>query len=333
MRILVTGSRGFIGRHVAHALRTQAHAVTGVDIRPPGDANGQDEHCDDYTHFIGAVEAGMFDAVIHHAAITNTAVEHSDELHHINVIGVAGLGAACAASSTRFIHASSASIYGQLTDPLRPAEVGDEVERSRCTGPLNAYAASKLAAEQALTATAKLDFLALRYTNVFGVGELPKGITACILSQLVYQAAAGTQLRLFSDTLSAARDFLPVSRVVASIVHALGPCSNAHGIHNLGSGVSVTFSELIGWICAFDADVVREIALIPNPFISRYQYVTRVSQTGTDALLDHTPIRVRDIRDATRRLYEHYQSLPLAQALLNDDWTASAELLVPVAEN
>jgi ADP-L-glycero-D-manno-heptose 6-epimerase len=264
----------------------------------------------------------MFDAVIHYAAITDTTVEPSEELYRINVRGSASLGWACATSNTRFIHASSASVYGLLEDPLRPAEVGDEVDRRRCTGPLNAYAESKLAADQALTAIANLDFLALRYTNIFGVGELSKGRTASILSQLLYQAATGSQLRLFSDTLTAARDFLPVSRVVASIVRALGPRSDTHGIHNLGSGVSVRFSELIDWICTFETDVAREVALIPNPLADRYQYVTRVSQTETDELLGHTPIRACDIREATRCLYEHYQSLPLAGAPHSDDWTA-----------
>lgn len=130
MRLLLTGSRGFIGRHVALALRTRAHDVTGVDLRPLDNADDSGEHCRDYTTFMGAVESGTFDAVIHHAAITNTAVEQSDELHQVNVIGAAGLGRACAKSGTRLIHASSASVYGQLTDPLRPAEVGDDVDRA-----------------------------------------------------------------------------------------------------------------------------------------------------------------------------------------------------------
>lgn len=288
MRILVTGTAGFIGSHIANHLASKsAHIdVTCVDVRAPrSEAHARlTTEVKPYRALLPRVSAGAFDVVVHQAAITNTLVSKSPELSDINVEGVGDLATACARSSTRMVFASSASIYGAITSD-RAVRVGDENVKAICGGPLNPYGVSKLQAERRLADTDGLQYTAFRYTNVFGSGESPKGTMACILTQMIKRAVAGAEVDLFSDTLDASRDFVPVSRVVeavtcAALEHRSVPSGS---VYNLGSGVSIRFAEIVEWLCMLAPGGRLRLNLIPNPVSGRYQYRTRVFTLDTES--------------------------------------------------
>jgi ADP-L-glycero-D-manno-heptose 6-epimerase len=121
-----------------------------------------------------------------------------------------------------------------------------------------------------------LEWIGLRYTNVFGDDEADKGEMASILSQLVRQAARSGEIRLFEDSLTAARDYIPVEAVARTIVQ-LARQANAAAVYNLGSGFAVSFAELVEWCAQLYRGATGNslrVQLVANPKPAAYQYFT-----------------------------------------------------------
>ena len=150
MRILLTGSSGWLGRFLAPRLRTLGHAVIGLDV-----AAGAD------TQVLGSVaDRALVDRVF--AVHLPQAVIHAGALHKPDIIrypaqafidtNVTGtlnlLEAAVAAGHDRFIFTSTTSLM--ISDAIRRETAGHAVWLDESTGPLaprNIYGVTKLAAE------------------------------------------------------------------------------------------------------------------------------------------------------------------------------------------
>jgi nucleoside-diphosphate-sugar epimerase len=91
MNVLVTGSRGFIGRHVARALVARGATVTGWDVRPPAEAEPGYRSLTidllDRARVADALAALAPDAVVHLAARTDLDGRTPAE-YAVNVDGV-----------------------------------------------------------------------------------------------------------------------------------------------------------------------------------------------------------------------------------------------------
>lgn len=309
--ILVTGAAGFIGAHLAVACERAGFAVTAVDPRPvrvpvtdiiDGPAGS--------ARVVADVRSGRYRAVLHQGGISSTLEPDVDLLHAVNVGESLALAEACAAAGTPFAYASSHSVYGAIHGRFAVTE-HDVDDPDRCTGPLNAYAQSKLMLDRAMASRFGSDatWAGYRYTNVFGTGEEQKGSTASIIHQLLRQAARGERLRLFADTLSACRDYVPVEVVVDTMLAAIAEPPPA-GVYNLGSGVPVSFAELLRWCGELRTDGVLDVRLVPNPMRDRYQYWTCADQNLTGAVL--APARARtvdEVRTAAWQLYRSFDAV------------------------
>lgn len=222
--VLVTGSAGFIGRHIVAACSRSGWAVTAVDRRDQRMHDGRAETIREDAaapSLLDRVRDGEFAAVVHQAAITDTLADDTHLVVQENVCVPWRLAQACADSGTVFVYASSSSVYGN-TAARRPIAETDVDNRSVCSGPLNLYAVSKLALDRAMSGrNDHLSWVGLRYTNVFGAGEEPKGSMASILSQVLRRAARRERIDLFDDTLHACRDYLPVAALTETVVRLL----------------------------------------------------------------------------------------------------------------
>ena len=94
MKILITGSSGFIGSTLIAGLRNDGHVVVGIDVRPP---RWRDAHADDHTLDITdanalhlAMDRWQPNTVIHLAARTDISTD-SVVKYHANIEGVANL--------------------------------------------------------------------------------------------------------------------------------------------------------------------------------------------------------------------------------------------------
>lgn len=313
--ILITGAAGFIGRHTVAAFQQAGHRVTALDLRE-GPARLKDTACWVRSDFgapaiLADVAAGRYQTVVHQGAVSDTRVTASPDLDETNTVAPLRLADACQRSGTQLIYASSHAVYGTIYGHAPITETADE-DRTRCSGPLNAYAATKLQFDRhmRLRRDTGLDWIGLRYTNVFGPDEHDKGPMASIIFQLLRQAAEAGRIRLFDDSLTAARDYIPVEAVAATIVQ-LASQPVTPGIYNLGAGQAVSFAQITQWCARWHRETRStplELELIPNPVKSAYQYFTCADTGALDAELPDRPrLSAQDIEARAAELFRLFR--------------------------
>lgn len=163
MRILLTGSSGWLGRFLAPMLRAQGHRVTGLDIAPGAHTQVIGSVADRATVDRAFAEHGI-EAVIHAGALHKPDIVRypAQRFVDVNVTGTLNLlEAAKAAGHDRFIFTSTTSLM--ISQAIRD-EAGDAAvwldEASGPIEPRNIYGVTKFAAEQLCRLTHLNDGLA-----------------------------------------------------------------------------------------------------------------------------------------------------------------------------
>ena len=295
---LVTGGAGFIGSHTVALLRSQGHEVRVLDDLSSGfEANlaglGAELLVGSVTDAAAVARAvAGCSHVIHLAAIPGVPASVDDPVGSdlANVNGtVTVFEAARRAGVQRVVYASSCAVYGQTE--------GRVVRESDPLQPTSPYAASKAADElyaAVFTATLDLSCVGLRYQNVYGTRQDPRGAYAAVIPRFVEFALRGQPLPIQGDG-EQSRDFVAVADVArANLAAATAP--SARGVYNIGTGTRTTVNQIAQL-------VLQEIA----------------SAAGTEA---HPP-RQGDIR--------HMRSDP-AKAAQDLGWRAEADFEVAMAE-
>jgi GDP-4-dehydro-6-deoxy-D-mannose reductase len=228
-RVLVTGSGGFVGRHM---MRTLAEAFPDAVL---------DTAAFDVTDPAGievAIGAARPDVLVHLAAIAAIPAARADpgRAWNVNLHGTLALGRALMAHAPDclMLFASSSDIYGGSF------RQGTPLAEDALPQPLNTYAATKAAADLALGAMAAegLRVVRIRAFNHTGPGQAP-GFVVPAFAEQVARIAAGLQPPVMRvGALEPMRDFLDVRDVCAAyaacLLHAeaLSPGT----ILNLASG-------------------------------------------------------------------------------------------------
>ena len=248
--VLVTGAAGFIGSHLVDCLLAEGRDVVGVDA-----FTGYYSRRTKERNLEGALGHGRFrlvegdlldldlDAVLdgvgcvaHLAGEPGVRRSWGPNFPRYvarNVLTTERLlEAAGKAGGTRFVYASSSSVYG--SDPGRP--VGEDHPRA----PASPYALSKLAAEELVGLYGRergVPGTVLRYFTVYGPRQRPE----MALSRFLFSALRGRPVDVFGDG-GQQRDMTHVSDAVEATVAALGA---PPGVYNVGGGNRATVRDMV----------------------------------------------------------------------------------------
>ena len=243
-KVLVTGGAGFIGSHIVEELQGKAEIVVLDSLR-----SGYKKNLDGFdVEFIegdirdrAAVKTAMkgVDHVFHLAALVSVpeSMEKIQECIEINAQGFINvLEEAAAAGVEKLCFSTSAAIYGD--NPVVP-----KVE-TMFPEPKSPYAVTKLDGEyygNLFTRERGLPCACLRYFNVFGPRQDPKGAYAAAVPIFITKALAGEDVTIYGDG-EQTRDFVFVKDVVAANLYFAQ--SDATGVYNIARGGRITINDL-----------------------------------------------------------------------------------------
>ncbi len=245
MKIAVTGGAGFIGSHVVDAYVEAGHDVTVIDNLSTGLKKNVNSKATFVKMDIGSsklrelFEKEQFDIVNHHAAQANVrvSVEEPDFDATVNILGSINVfESAHKTGVKKLIMASTGgAIYGE--QKYFPA---DERHPKRPSCP---YGVAKLAAEKYLSyyrVTHGMEYVVLRYTNVYGPRQNPKG-EAGVVAIFAEALRKGKQPVINGDGFQT-RDYVYVGDVARANVMALE--SDLTGSFNCCTGVETSVNTI-----------------------------------------------------------------------------------------
>jgi nucleoside-diphosphate-sugar epimerase len=200
MKLLVTGTDGYIGVLLADVLANRGHDVTGLDagfyrdgllydgVPPPRRQIKQDIR--DITHD----DLRGYDAVIHLAELSNDPLgQHNRELtFQINHHGSVALATKCReAGIKRFVYTSSCSVYGVASSA--------NVTETSVTNPQTAYAECKVLVERDVSMLADKNFSPTFLRNATAFGASPRMRFDIVLNNLAGLAWTTKEIKMISD--------------------------------------------------------------------------------------------------------------------------------------
>jgi UDP-glucose 4-epimerase len=253
VKVLVTGSAGFLGRVVVATLIDAGCQVVAGTRRPDRlqSLDAPTVHLDvaDQAGLRQAIVGSGCDAVVHLAALTRMRESTSDPLafYDVNTVGTLNLMHAVdeAARSKRdrlhVVFASTNAVYG--SQPAVPQRENDP------TNPENPYAASKLFAEELIrhhTTTARSVGTVLRFSNIAGgAGMFYDEDGDHIIPRLLKAIEDGTPVTINGDG-EATRDYIHVLDAAEAIHLALlARPTDGDVVLNIGSGVETSVQAII----------------------------------------------------------------------------------------
>jgi UDP-glucuronate 4-epimerase len=310
---LITGGAGFIGSTLVDRLLAAGERVTVLDNFDPFYDRARKEtnlvaaarspkfrlvegDINDPEALDRAWDQGSADVIVHLAARAGVrpSIEDPAGYARVNVEGsVQLLEKAKTRPQTRFIFASSSSVYGDRSDaPFR--------ETDRVDDPISPYAATKKAGELLCHTYHHLYGLpvtCLRFFTAYG----PRNRPDLAIAKFVGLIDADRPIPVFGDGASR-RDYTFIDDIVDGVVRAAERC-RGYAVYNLGNAQPVTLLELV--------EAIGE-ALGKEPRIRRLpSQPGDVRQTFADVSLARKELGYAPttrLRDGLRRYIDWYRS-------------------------
>ncbi len=262
MRYVVTGAAGFIGSHLAEALKAAGHDVRGIDCftdyydpaLKEENARGLDvqrlDLAEDPLDFAGV------DGVFHLAG--QPGVRSFGDVFPLylrrNELASQRVFEAAARDGVKVVFASSSSVYGAAERYPTPE---DTVPR-----PNSPYGITKLACEHLADAHARafgLECVVVRYFNAFGPRQRPD----MAFTRIAFALAERGPFELFGDG-EQSRGWTYVSDVVDGTILAM---ERGNGTYNVGGAIEASMNEtiaLLEQISGRTLDVRRRQPAVPG---------------------------------------------------------------------
>lgn len=280
MNILVTGGAGFIGSNLCEALLKRGDNVVCLDNFATGHIENLLPLIEQYPKTFKLIVGDIrniedcrkaldgCDYVLHEAALGSVPRSINDPAT-TNAVNIGGflnmIIAARDAKVKRFVFAASSSTYG---DSKALPKVEDVIGK-----PLSPYAITKLVDELYADVFAKtygIEYIGLRYFNVFGRRQDPHGAYAAVIPLFVKQFMNHQSPTINGDG-EYSRDFTYIDNVIQANILALETQNPEaiNQIYNVAFGERTTLNQLVGFLkqdlTEYDADIANvEVKHGPN---------------------------------------------------------------------
>lgn len=224
MKVAVSGSAGFVGRHVCELLKQAGHEVVKIDI-----TSGFDLSDNKVIEKIPCV-----DAFIHLANLVYVpaSYQNPEMFYRVNYLTTLNALEVCRKYKARMVYVSS-YVYG--SPRFLP------VSEDHPVSPFNPYAQTKVICETLCEGYHRdfgVNISVLRPFNLYGVGQTGKLLIPEIFNQLKEGASV---IRL--KAASPRRDYVNVKDLAKALVACVGDKSD-YSIYNVCSGSSVSVREI-----------------------------------------------------------------------------------------
>lgn len=270
--ILITGGAGFIGSNLCEHFLNLGQNVICLDNFSTG-------HRHNLSNFMTNTNFKLIEGDIRNMSDCNLAVQGVDYVLHeaalgsvprsindpitTNEVNVSGflnmLVAARDAKVKRFVYAASSSTYG---DSEEMPKVEDIIGK-----PLSPYAITKYVNElyaEIFSKTYGLETIGLRYFNVFGRRQDPKGAYAAVIPKFVMQLM-NYESPVINGDGNYSRDFTYIDNVIQ--MNDLAISSNnpkaINTVYNTAFGERNTLNDLVGYLKKYLAEFDSKIADMP----------------------------------------------------------------------
>jgi nucleoside-diphosphate-sugar epimerase len=241
MRILLTGSNGFLGSHLAAELTRRGHQVVGLGRRPGPSGEAAEYRRTDLTDpgSVAALRVAPVDLVIHNAALAAPWAPAARYLA-ANVGATSNmLDWARNHGAPRFLFVSSTAVLYQARDQF---DLGPDDPIPAPEHQLSDYARTKAAAEE-LVAGYPGDWAILRPRAVFGPGD------RVLLPRLLAAAQRGRLPRFTRPGGAPVRtELTPVETVVGYLARAAE--TEVRGRWQVSSGEPVELDQVLDRVLA-----------------------------------------------------------------------------------
>ncbi len=248
MKALVTGGAGFIGSHLTDQLVAAGFQVHAIDNLQSGQACHVHPQAVFYEEDIRNKACGEIvmrvqpDIVFHLAAQADVRRSMDDPRYDadVNIMGTIRLLEACqAAFVKKLVFSSTSGVYGNLRKDL--------ISEEDPAAPVSAYGLSKWTAEayiRIVSALRRIPFTILRYGNVYGPRQTPKG-EGGVVAVFMEKIRGGLPLHIHGDG-EQTRDFVFVKDVVRANLAAIKRGSGE--VFHIGTGRRVSINQLVGML-------------------------------------------------------------------------------------
>ncbi len=313
MKVLITGGAGFIGSHLAETMleekkitlvRVVDNLATGhrSNIRPYLNHPKFEFIWGDIREYTFCLEMckGM-DRICHQAALGSIprSIKHPLTINNVNITGTLNIfTAAKEMNIKRVVYAASSSTYGNSQElPKRENNIGV---------PLSPHAVTKLVNElyaKVFGDLYNMEFIGLRYFNVFGLRQDPNGAYAAVIPLFTKSLLEGKSPTINGDGTQS-RDFTYVTNVVKANLLALftkNPKA-VNQVYNIACGERISINELFESLKIIAQSSV-EAKYGPARFGDVQHSIADISKA--QELLNYTPdIKVKE---GLKLVYNWYQ--------------------------
>ena len=259
MKILITGGAGFIGSNLTeHLLNDERVSLVRVfDNLATGSLDNLSEFASnqkfefvegDIRNYHSCLQVSKdVDLISHQAALGSVPRSINDPLttNDVNITGTLNIFTAAKENKVkRVVYAASSSTYGDHPDlPKVEDKIGN---------PLSPYAVTKLVNELYAKVYANvygMELIGLRYFNVFGPKQNPKGAYAAVIP-LFAEAILNNQSPIINGDGTIFRDFTFVANAVQANVLALFTENNnaLNQVYNIAYGEKTSLLQLVEMI-------------------------------------------------------------------------------------